>query len=374
MAQRPIGPRPEDDLTDSPPIPEPDSDSSKPDIPAAYAEPAAPKPIRRRGFPYGVAALALLVIAAGATSHWWLPYATPERQVAAPAAEAPMAEAPVAEAPVAEAPPPLPAPDTALADRVDTLEREVRSLIGAADTLATKSDNAVLADRVSALEDKLGSVEARPSADPQALSALAERLKSVEAKLAQREVAAHDERALALASAQLSAALAESDPFAPQVELLHAAANDDPALTAPLDTLSSHAKAGVPSRVALLAGLEALPDLLSQPAPPPEDASYWERIERRMSGLVTVRRIDGGDDKASAPPSPDQLLAAAAAEMRGGDLAAAVTTVKRLDGHAADVARPWLEQAQARLDVEQAARDIAAIAARHLAGDGGVAP
>jgi len=352
-----------DELPDPTPS-EPVLDQIPPDQPEPVANPAPPK--RRRFLLILAAILVILVLAVGAVLWVGGPdFATTpplEGHLVAPAPE----------------PKASPVPDTQLAQRVDQLEATVTKL---ADQAASKSDLTSLQQQMIGLSQKLDTLSQRPESDPQALAALSDDLKHVvsrfstlEARLDRKETDQRNERGLVLAAAQITAALNGSGPYEAPVAILQAIAPDDHDLAGPLAILARHAKSGVESRIALSEELAALPAKLSAPALPSPDEGFWARTWHRLTGLIQVRRVEDGTASPSTAPGPDALIARAGVELRGGDLSAAVQSMRLLDGHDGEVATPWLEAATARLEAEQAAEALQAIATERLNAAGGSQP
>jgi hypothetical protein len=340
--------------------------TDEPALPPESAEAPAEPPPRRR-FPFAIAAVAVLILAAGLSSSWWLPLVRPAHHDAPAPAEPAPAEPP---APPADSPPPR--PDNALAERVDRLQQDLDALKGGSTGAITQGDLQPLRDQLAALSRKL---DAPPAVDPQAVAEIADQVKALgtrlakaEATLGERGAEAHDEQILVLAAGQVQAALADGGPYEPAMELLRAGAKDDAALRFDLAILEKHAKTGLPSRVRLGQDLASLPARLVEPAPAPPEAGFWQRVETRMTNLVTIRRVDDGDKPAAGPPGPDRLIAEAEAQLADGDLAGAIATVKQFDGDAARLAAPWLEQAADRLEAEQTAQSLSASLAKRLGG------
>jgi hypothetical protein len=94
----------------------------------------------------------------------------------------------------------------------------------------------------------------------------------------------------------------------------------------------------------------------------PPGAGWWERLWARISSLVTVRR-SGADAEG---PSADAVAARAEAKVKTGDLAGAVAELDALTGAPAEAARPWLDQAKARLAADAALDRLLALALTRL--------
>ncbi|HEV2677822.1 MAG TPA: uroporphyrinogen-III synthase [Aliidongia sp.] len=382
--------------------------------------PPAPPRHRSRAKPLALAA-AVIVIAAGGIA-----LVTPqvkERLTAAgfidgkpapttiaqstPAVEAPPAQA-QASAPVAApdpTPPPAPEPAASAPATANAGGIAPTNPISAQSAPASPADSGVAArldadesrmqaatDTVDGLQQRLKALEAKPAADPAAVQAMAadvqrlsaslgdatNRIAKLEAQVQQQATAQRNEKAAVLAVAELKDRLAGSGPFDGPVAVLKASAGDDPAAAPSLAILDKFAARGVTGRAVLAAQLDNLPAAINQPQAPSADAGLWQRIEARAQKLVTVRRIDDGSGGDKLPPGPDRSLAIAAAALKSGDLAGAVEAMKALDGRAGEIAKPWLDQAQDRLAVEQAVDRLSAAATQRLqappASDQGARP
>ncbi|MGB8843693.1 MAG: hypothetical protein WCC64_21795, partial [Aliidongia sp.] len=332
---------------------------------------------------------------AAVTAPQWLPLVEPMWQGTAERPKpAPVATNATAPTQTNEAVPEAAAPITGAAispaqeATADTLTQRLDRLEAALDGVRVSSASAAPKGSVNALQtqiaefgSKLDTLAARPSADPQtvqdlatetrhlatALTQLSDRLTPIEARVNQKAAAIRDDRTLVLAAGQIRDALTGSGPFDAPVAVIRAIAPDDVDLTAPLAVLDSHAKAGMPSRVRLSQELADLPARLATPSPIAPDAGLWDRIKDKLSRLVTIRRVDDGTG-AGGPPSPDHLLANAERALAAGDLAGAVQILRTGGDTPADRIQSWLDAAQSRLDCEQAAMALEAVAIRRLAG------
>ena len=305
----------------------------------------------------------------------------PETQAAAPAS-APSPESP-------SPPPPAestsssaePAPSGAVTARLDAAEARLDRLQASTAPVAAVNG---LQQGVTVLGQRLATLEAKPSADPASVQAIAadqqrvtaslndaaNRIARLELQVQQQATAQRNEKATVLALAELKDRLAGSGPFDGPVGVLKSAAGDDPAAAPALATLDRFAARGVASRAKLAEELAGLPAAINQPLPPAADADMWQRMKARMGKLVTVYRIDDSGSAENLPPGPDHNLAVAAAALRAGDLAGAVQAVEGIDGHAGDVVKPWLGEAGDRLAVEDAVGRLATLATQRLQGTG----
>ena len=82
---------------------------------------------------------------------------------------------------------------------------------------------------------------------------------------------------------------------------------------------------------------------------PSAKQSLGEAMLTRLKSLVVIRRVDGGR---SGDPT-EQAVSEAQAALNHSDLAGAIKALSALNGAAANVAQPWLKDAQQRIDAEQ---------------------
>jgi hypothetical protein len=155
-----------------------------------------------------------------------------------------------------------------------------------------------------------------------------------------------------LALGDLSRAASGSAPFANELAAAIATAPDETLF----DGFRSHADEGVPVAAQLIARFPeaARQALASERADAAEN--IFARVWNKIAGLISIRRIgdiEGNDSGAR--------LARAEAALGREDLAAAANEVRGLQGGAAQSMSAWLQDAEARLEIENA---IAGINAR----------
>lgn len=298
--------------------------------------------------------------------------------------QAPVSAPPAAAVPTPSAPAPVtvdPGATGAFTQRLEAAEAKLDRLQANA---ASAGAVAGLEQGVSALNQRLASLESRPTADPASVQAVAGNLQQVvaalndaatrinrlEAQLQAQATAQRNERATVLALAELKDRLGTSGPFDGPVTVLKASLADDPAAGPALAVLDRYAAQGVASRAKLGEELAGLPAALNQPLPSSSDASLWQRIEARARKLVTVQRLDDAGDAEKLPPGPDHDLAVANGALKAGDLAGAVQAVSAIQGPAAAVVKPWLGEAQDRLAVEAAVGQLTTLATQRLQSAG----
>jgi hypothetical protein len=351
-------------MTDAAPIAEPVPETgpapepTPPEPPPPPPEPAPPPPMRRSRQAPIVAALAIVaIVALVLASPFWAPALMP----LLPWAASPSTGAPAA-----------------LSTRLDQIQAAQTSL-GQAVGAAAKTDAAAL----GALDKRVAALETKPSSTPSDLSgiqqqiaaltatagALDSRIAALEKTVKALPAGDPTDAALALVALQIGDAVRAARPFAAEYDTFVALARSRSDLAAAAQPLAGAAKAGLASRAVLTARLRALDDKIATVAPPAPAADDWRgRIVARLRSLVTIRRVDGGGE------TPAQAAVGKAEQaLAGGDLAGAVAALQPLTGSDAEAAKSWLQMAAARLQAEQALREIATLLAAHLGAPGAAA-
>jgi hypothetical protein len=289
----------------------------------------------------------------------------------------------------------------ALAARVAALEQRPAPL--ATDVDAIKSAQAKLAQRVTEMEAAVAAARQRQGTEETtktALAQLTQRLDAVEAQstaraaadtneirkiqqdLAQRSSASGDlEQRLAalqrqvqarsdadrtnslrlLALLQMREAVEQARPFPDEYAAFKATAAGDADLTAAAAALADAARDGVASRTVLRQRLADLAAQFASSNTPATEPQWWGQMLDRLRGLVTIRRIGGGEKSAT-----EAAVANAQSALAGGDLAAAINALDKLTGADRETALPWLRMARRRLAAEAALSHLQELLTTHL--------
>lgn len=258
--------------------------------------------------------------------------------------------------------PPRPDADAALAARLGRLEAAQNARAQAADAAKT-ADEAALGK----LDQRLRALETRPLPSPpdlsgiqQQIAALGARIDALDKIVRAQPASDPTDAALALIALQIGDAINTGRPFAAEYQALAGLTRDRPELAGAAAPLAEPAKTGVAVRAVLARELRALAGRAAI-APPPAEEDWSDVILARLRGLVTIRRIDG------AGQGPvEAAYGNAEKAMAQGDLAGAVQALQVLPGIAADTARPWLQMATARLQVEDALHRLTTLLAARL--------
>jgi hypothetical protein len=187
---------------------------------------------------------------------------------------------------------------------------------------------------------------------------LSGRLDKVDAALADRRQQALRAEATILAAGQLRAALATSKPFARQLAAVRAMVPGDGEITGVLDQMQPYADSGVETSDDLTRDFNRLAPNLVRTAIVGDGNSWWRQALYHVESVISIRRTG-----ADAPgDSTGAVVARAEAKLDEDDLSGAIAMLQALSGAAADLASPWIHDAQHRVAVDAAESDLSRIA------------
>jgi hypothetical protein len=230
------------------------------------------------------------------------------------------------------------------------------------------------ANHLKQIEGRIATLEAKPepsasdSADlRQQIEKLAAAQSDLTAKLAASEktvpaqsAADPTDTALLLTILQIREAVQTGRPFAAEQKALAALARNRPEIGDAAASLAEASNSGVASRAVLARRLHELAGSIADPGPKPAEADWRREALAKLRGLVTIRRIGG-----AAQTGPETAVRAAETALAGGDLAGAIAALDKLTGGPGETARPWLQMARQREQVEETLKRIeAALTAR----------
>jgi hypothetical protein len=207
---------------------------------------------------------------------------------------------------------------------------------------------------IAELKAKLGALAEAElgTGDSPDLAALAERIAKLEATLPEivnvlnKESAGAKSAAVAIAFANLRAAVSDGRPYAAELDTISALAPS----VGDLGVLPAYAETGIPTVPELARSFATARDTaLALAAAPAAGGSLVDNLMASAQSLVTIRRID----EAPSGDGPAATLARAKAALDQGELAAAVKDVETLDGATREAFSAWLGEARARLGADQ---------------------
>ena len=235
---------------------------------------------------------------------------------------------------------------TALSERIGALEQRIT-------TLAAAQTSQTAADATKALQAQIQALTQKLDEQSQLLATLQSQKPSGGDRA---------DAALVVTVSQLRAVLATSRPYAPELQAAEALAKDQPDLLKQLQAFDARADRGIPDIGSLRERFGATAEAVDRVAAPPSGGGWRDRLVAGAKRFFHVRRVaEGGQGDAG---DPETILAAAETSLKRSDLAGAVAALRRLQGAAAETAKSWLDEAQARVDADQALASLSTTLAR----------
>ena len=252
-----------------------------------------------------------------------------------------------------------------LLHRIDLLAGRVEQQADAVKALTARADQKTVLqkDAIAELTRRLDAVEAT-RAEAASVLRLSDRINDVE-NLARAMASRHDASlANLLAVVQLRAKAADGLPFDAELRTARALAEDKAAFDAQANRFADQAGGGVATMVALRRGFDTLSATAARAAVVPEGDSILNKTIGRVTGLITVRRIDGKDESLSV----SAILARAEIFIEAGDLSGAVKELKTIEAPTVAAAlKSWIARADARIALDAALSTLTADALARVA-------
>jgi hypothetical protein len=190
------------------------------------------------------------------------------------------------------------------------------------------------------------------------VTAFGGRLDKVDAALADRHQQALHAEATVLAVGQLRTVLATSKPFAKEVAAVRVMAPGDTDLLAILDLMQPYADIGIATADDLGKDFSRLAPTLVRGAVVGDGQSWWRQAIYHLESIISIRRV--GDDVPG--DSTEAVVARAEAKLDDGDLPGAIAALQTMTGTSADMASPWIHDAERRVTIDSAESDLNRIA------------
>ena len=245
-----------------------------------------------------------------------------------------------------ESQPDASAPLAALRNELASAIAEASEANAKAERALSQGANAVSEDSIAALEAKVAENLAARGAD---LRDLVNRFEALEDRMTQRPVAAQD-LSLTLAIGSLRERLYRGLPFTDILDFALEASAGRPAVRSELQALGEAAENGVLRIVRLQESFQSVSrDIIAAAAGDGENNALLAGIKRRVSQIVTVRRLDGAEEG-----SPELAVALAEDALKAGNLGDALAALEGLPEKARAAAEPWFTEAERRFGAEQA--------------------
>lgn len=196
---------------------------------------------------------------------------------------------------------------------------------------------------------------------------LSDRVSRMEAQASQQVNAGRTDQALLLAVGQLRDAVSGSRPYAAELGAVQALGRDRPNVQAAAQPLAARAQTGVPSLAVLRQRFNDTAKAVVQAEENPPNRELGQEVLGKLRSLVTVRRVDTTPEGRPAQGA----VAQAESALNAGDLAGAVAALDKLSGPAAEAAKPWLDDAKARLAAEGAVAKLDQLLVARLTSESG---
>jgi hypothetical protein len=230
--------------------------------------------------------------------------------------------------------------------RVGNLER--RAGKEAAFEVAAGAGPAEIMAQLKAVQAQQKLLEAKfaNAASASDVAAVSADLKSLQGQfddVAKGAKTATDAARIAFAVSAATDASRSDGPFEQALGALQAVLPKDPDVLA----LAPLAKRGAPTRDELRDAYDKIElDIVRAARVSDRGGGMWGQVQASLAQFVVIRRVDEQDDTGD-------LVEDASRHVRANDLEGAVELLSKLDGDAAKVAAPWLEQARVRVEIDQ---------------------
>lgn len=244
----------------------------------------------------------------------------------------------------------------ALKTSLDEARADAQASAGKIDALQRAMPPAGIADQVARLDAMLKGLNAALDGLGPKVDQMAARVAALEAKKEDPDAAAR--AALGLALANLARAAETPSPFKSELDAVAAFLPNEPGLAA----LAGPAQSGVATEASLKERFPSVVQSVFDAERRAEGDGFWARFISHARALVTIRRtgeISGDDTEAVVARMEERL--------KVDDLAGAAGEGLKLKGPAAEAAKPWLDDAKARVATDETLRALTASVAGRLA-------
>lgn len=153
--------------------------------------------------------------------------------------------------------------------------------------------------------------------------------------------------AMMLAVSQLRSSLMQGNSYEKDLETVRQLAGDDPELQEAITKIAPLAETGIMSRESLSREFKGLAGDIVMAKLNGEEVSWQDKAKTRFQNLIKIEKdglAEGQDTQA--------IVSRAQTYMDEGDIQAAIAELQKLEGGSAEVAQPWIQQAQARMNAE----------------------
>ncbi|MFZ4761924.1 MAG: COG4223 family protein [Alphaproteobacteria bacterium] len=152
--------------------------------------------------------------------------------------------------------------------------------------------------------------------------------------------------------------------FDKALESLKKLASDDEEVLSELQKLEEYGSNGVANISTLEKKLQQLAPEIVRSQYLKENGSWWEQTLYQLSTVISIRRLNetGQNDE-----TVDAVIARALGNMQEENLSAATEEISSLEGLPSDVSKNWLEEAKARIILDETTEQIFQLIVKRLA-------
>lgn len=193
---------------------------------------------------------------------------------------------------------------------------------------------------------------------------LSERLDAAEASLRQITQRRGEAEALLLAVGQLREAVNSARPFDLELRAVRTLGERFKETVKLSDGIAPFAAKGIATRQELTERFERLAPQVVRASLGPDGAGWWPETVQRLASLISIRRVDG----AAAGDAVPAMVTRAESAVKAGQLDRALAELQGLQGRSLETAKPWIDQAQARVAADKALAELSAQTLANLAG------
>lgn len=248
----------------------------------------------------------------------------------------------------------------AIAQQIAAAEQRLDAKLADALAKAPAGDSSALQEMQSEIAALKGKIGALADADlgtgdgselGAELASLIQRIAKIEAALPEltgaigKQNAGAKSAAVAIAFANLRAAVSDGRPYAAELDTIGALAPT----VGDLGILPAYAEKGIPTLPELAGAFAAAQGSASAIAAPAAGGTLVDNLMTSAQSLVKIKRID----EPATGEGAGAALARAKLALDKGDLASAVKEIETLEGAQRDAFAAWLGQAHARLSADE---------------------
>jgi hypothetical protein len=232
------------------------------------------------------------------------------------------------------------------------------------DVQIASGGSGVMTQTLAGLQQTVAALQAGLQTLSQSLDVTRTKVTALDTAFNERRTENARQFALLLGIDQLRAATATSQPFEAALNTARTLSRDDQDVTKILDTLAPFAADGAPTLNELRVEFgEKATDIVRSHVVG-NGGSYMRQALYQLGSVLSIRRVGSNVESTNVP---ETAVAHAEAKLEDDDLSGAVSSLSVLTGLPKEVAAGWVDSAQRRLAVDNAASQLADLSLQRLA-------